>query len=346
MNEAFRKRVIDDYKSNFNWQKIVIMMNTENGVKLSFFRKNDLIFRTNDFIIEFHAYESRRLCISHSMIKDILKMIHDESHDDFARYYEKISTFYYIRKLIRYFREYFKHCPKCQIFQTRRHLSYEFMQSILISSVSFHIITIDFIFILSFTINNYNCLMSIICKYFKRIFLIFENTKWFAEQWDKALLHQLNVADWRLSKIIIFDKNKKFFFELWIVIFKRLDVSLFYSTTYHSQIDEQSEKINQMIEIVLKYYMNILQKSFKWKSILGQIQRKFNNFTSVTIEKFFNEVVYDFTSLQIIDLLKSSANLNKNLQSHVVIAISSLPVAKFFFKKQIRQNVANFIAFV
>ena len=244
MNEAFCKRVIDDYKSDFNWQKIVIMINIEDDVKFSFFRKNDLIFRMNDFIIEPHAYESRRLYISHSMIENILKMIHDENHDGFARCYKKISTFYYIWELTRYFREYFKHCSKCQIFQTRRHLSYEFMQFIFILLISFHIITINFIFILSLTADNYNYLILIICKYFKRIFLIFENTKWFAGQWSKALFHQLNVADWKLSKVIIFDKNRKFFFEFWIAIFKRLDVSLFYFTIYHSQTDGQLKRIN------------------------------------------------------------------------------------------------------
>ena len=91
--------------------------------------------------------------------------------------------------------------------------------------------------------------------------------------------------------------------------------------------------------------MSILQKSFEWKLILNQIQRGFNNFTFIIIEKFLNEIVYDFISLQIIDLLKFSTNFNKHLQSHVVIAVSFLSVAKFFLKEQIRQNVANFIAF-
>ena len=234
MNEAFRKRVIDDYKSDLNWQKIEAILDIEDGVKLSFFRKNSLIFRTDGFITDSYAYEPRKLCISHSVVANILKMIHDEDHEGFARYYEKISTSYYIRSLIKYFREYLKHCSECQVFQIRRHLSYEFMQFILTSSILFHIIIINFILALSLTTDNYNCLMSITCKYFKRILLIFDNIKWFAEQWDKALLHRLNIADWKLSKVIIFDKDRKFLSELWIVIFKRLDVSLLYFTVYHS----------------------------------------------------------------------------------------------------------------
>ena len=144
------------------------------------------------------------------------------------------------------------------------------MQLILTSSISFHIIIMNFIFALSLsTDEKYNCLMSIICKYFKRILLIFKNIKWFAKNWGKVLLHHLNIANWKLLKIIIIDKNKKFLFELWIVIFKRLDVNLLYSTVYHSQTNEQSERINQMIEIALRYYMSTLWKPSDWLSILG-----------------------------------------------------------------------------
>ena len=149
------------------------------------------------------------------------------------------------------------------------------------------------------------------------------------------MFHRLNIANWKLSKVIIFDRNRKFLFELWIIIFKHFDVNLFYFTIYYSQTNEQSEKINQMIKIILKYYMNMLQKSFDWSLILNQIQRDFNNFIFAIIEKFFNEVVYDFISFQIIDLLKSFANFEKfdNLQSHVIIAVLFISVAKFFFKK-------------
>ena len=116
MNEVFRKRITDDYKNDLNWQKIEVILNIENDVKFLFFRENDLIFRMNDFIIKSHAYESRKLCILHSIIANIMKMIYNENYNDFARCYEKISTFYYIRNLIRYLRKYLKHCLKYQIF--------------------------------------------------------------------------------------------------------------------------------------------------------------------------------------------------------------------------------------
>ena len=50
MNSKFKQRIVKDYKSNLNWQRIFVISNKnddddENVVKLSFYRKNNLIFR-------------------------------------------------------------------------------------------------------------------------------------------------------------------------------------------------------------------------------------------------------------------------------------------------------------
>ena len=306
MNDEFRNKIFKNYQIDLNWQKINATLSIENGAKLSFYRKNELIYRSDDFIIESHAYELKRLCIFHSIIEDILKMIHDENHLSFVRCYEKIIAFYYIRDLSRYFRDYFKHCPKCLIFQIWKHQSYGFLQSILTSSISFHIIIINFILILSL-FDNFDILMSVICKFLKRVILISDNVKWFVEQWEMTLLNRLNVVDWDLSKIIIFDRNRKFLSELWIAIFKRLNVRLMYFIVYHSQTNEQSERINQTIEITFRYYMIALQKSSDWLTIFKQIQCCLNNAVFTIIKKIFNEMIYDFISLQTTDLLKSFA---------------------------------------
>ena len=128
MKKDFRRKFIADYITDFNWKKISDVLNkqiTENSVHLSFYRKNDLIFRSNDITFDDHAFESRRLCIFATIISNILTTTHDESHVEFARCYEKIASFYYIRDLSRYLRDFLKHCFKCQIFQTRRHRSYD-----------------------------------------------------------------------------------------------------------------------------------------------------------------------------------------------------------------------------
>ena len=103
----------------------------ENNVRFLFYRKNDFIFQSNNFIFDDHVFEFRRLCISIAIISNILTTIQDKNHVEFARCYEKIVSFYYIRNLSRYLDNFLKHCFKCQMFQIRRHRSYDSFQFIL-----------------------------------------------------------------------------------------------------------------------------------------------------------------------------------------------------------------------
>ena len=345
LDEAFRKKIIDEYAIDLNWQKINKVLDSaiENDTKLSFYRENDLIFRDDDLVdTDFNSYETRRLCISYLAINDILKMIHDEDHSDFAKNYDKISASWYIRDLAKYLRDYLKHCSECQIYQIKRHLSYDSLQSILTSLISFHTIIMNFILALSsFIAANFNILLSIICKFIKRIILILDKITWSIANWDKTLLHRLDIVDWELLKAIIFDRDRKFLSELWSVIFSKLEVKLLYFIAYHSQTDDQFERINQMIEIALRYYMSALKNQFEWFDVLEQIQRLFNNFASIATKKTSNEIAYDFTSLQAIDLSKSFVDLT----SHDDIAMSSIFVAKAILKSHVRFDATNAIAF-
>ena len=116
MNEVFRKRILNNYKTDFNWQRIIDVLNNddENVAKLSFCKKkNNLIFRFDDVITSDHVYESRRLCISYLIIQNILHQTHDNDYVEYVKCYERILFSYYIRKFSRYFRDYLKHCSKC-----------------------------------------------------------------------------------------------------------------------------------------------------------------------------------------------------------------------------------------
>ena len=75
-----------------------------------------------------------------------------------------------------------------------------------------------------------------------------------------------------------------------------------YSAVYHFQIDDLFERINQIVEIAFRFLISTLKYSDFWFEVLSHVQRDFNN--SISIDSFSNEIVYDFTSIQIIDLTK------------------------------------------
>ena len=87
-------------------------------------------------------------------------------------------------------------------------------------------------------------------------------------------------------------------------------------------------KINQTIEIALRFLITTLKHSNRWFEILLIIRRDFNNVKNNTINHSFNEIAYDFIFVQSFDLKFFFTNL--------------------FFKNNrfiIRLNAANAIVF-
>ena len=160
--------------------------------------------------------------------------------------------------------------------------------------------------------------MFVIDKFTKRITLISEKNTFKTKNWALLLLKRLNIVDWRYSKIIIIDRNRKFLSKLWRIIFERLNVSLLYFTFYHSQTDDASERINQIAKIALRFFIHELQNASIWSHVLSRFQTLNNNANSSTTRKTSNEIAYDFIFNRSLNLL-SNMNLDMLNQSHIRI---------------------------
>ena len=132
--------------------------------------------------------------------------------------------------------------------------------------------------------------------------LISNKNTWTIVQWKHVLLNRLNIVDWKLSKTIIFDRDRKFLSNMWIAMFIRLEIKFLYSIAYHFQTNDLLKRINQIVEIAFRFLIFTLKYSDFWFDVLSQMQRDFNN--SISIDNFSNEIVYDFTSVRIIDWIK------------------------------------------
>jgi hypothetical protein len=67
----------------------------------------DLIYHVNKSI------EEKRLCISSECVSNILATAHDQDHSKFDVCFEIIIRFWYIKELIKAFRQYIRHCSQC-----------------------------------------------------------------------------------------------------------------------------------------------------------------------------------------------------------------------------------------
>ena len=315
MNTDFKKRMIESYRKNSVFAKILnVFEKNKNNIKLFFIIENKLLYKKK-ISDESTSFILRKMCVSQFMIKDVFAMTHHEfnEHIEFDRIYERLTNSWYIRDLSKQLINYFKHCFECQINRIRKHKFYENLQSILSSSILFHILTIDFVLILFISHTSMNNVMSITDKFSKRITIVSSKNTWTAIMWAKTLLERLDLANWNLSKVIIFDRNRKFLSKLWFNLFARLKVKLLYSTVYHSQTNDSFERTNQTIEIALRYHIQTFDDIKNWSSIVEIMQRTINNDIS-----FIDKSLLKFVTILFQQSAQTYSHSMFEIQCHVL----------------------------
>ena len=122
-------------------------------------------------------------------------------------------------------------------------------------------------------------------------------------------------------------------------MFKKLNVKILYSIIYYFQINKQNERINQIIEIVIKFHLTTIKNSINWFDVLLKIQRYLNNEISTIIIKSSNKTIYEFTSF-------NSLNLSKfiNLKKFVESTWKFFANTSFFVVTRVKVEIVDFIA--
>ena len=240
------------------------------------------------------------------MKTEMFRQAHDFTHhDDFMRTYDRLRNSIYVHSMIKHLKVYIAHCLECQINQIKRHLAYDELTFIVSSTISFHTIVMNFIVKLSFS-RDMNVLLTITCKFSKKILLISNHDIWFAADWANVIIVALMNHDWDISHVTVSNRDSKFMSDFWQTVFHKFKTTILISTVYHSQTDDQSKRINQFIEIVLRFHVTA-HLDDEWIDVLSFIQVENNNVIHVIIEYASNELVYEF---KINDTLNMLANLS------------------------------------
>jgi hypothetical protein len=94
-----------------------------------------------------------------------------------------------------------------------------------------------------------------------------------------------------ISKIVISDRDAKFTSSFWKELFARLNTNLNFNTSYHPQIDGQTERKNQIVEDMLCMY--VMKKQRKWEDYLHLVEFAYNNGYQTSAKIIPFEVLYD-----------------------------------------------------
>ncbi len=98
--------------------------------------------------------------------------------------------------------------------------------------------------------------------------------------WNVYWLHDL-------LSFIVSNKDFQFISTMWQSLCKRLRITTSLSTVYHSEIDDQSEWVNQDVECKLRIYCNYMQNDWaKWLSMM-KFSENFNIFSIISMISFY-----------------------------------------------------------
>jgi transposase InsO family protein len=78
-----------------------------------------------------------------------------------------------------------------------------------------------------------------------------------------------------IPKTIIFDRGSIFIAHFWEQLHEYLGTHLIHSLAYHPQTDGQIERVNQIIEDMLRAY--VLTDGLKWDKHLPLVEFSYNN---------------------------------------------------------------------
>ncbi len=151
-----------------------------------------------------------------------------------------------------------------------------------------------------------NVILTVICKLTKKqhyISCFTDDEKITAEKTAELMLQWIYwIHD--LLDFIVSNRDSQFTFILWKSLCKRLDINLQLFTVYHSQINNQSERVNQNVERYLWFFCSYMQND--WAKLLLMIEFINNNalFSVIfSISFFLNKDFHSHISFEL-DVIK------------------------------------------
>ncbi len=107
---------------------------------------------------------------------------------------------------------------------------------------------------------KFNSILTIVDRLIKYIMFISFKETTTASVLTYTILQEL-VSNHELSKEFITDRDKLFTSKFWEMLTAELRINHKMSTAYHPQMNEQSEQMNQTVEMYLRHYVNTNQNN-------------------------------------------------------------------------------------
>ena len=188
----------------------------------------------------------------------ILNEIHKNPYSGHPGYQKTITMLqkdYFWPNMKNELAEHIARCFECQQVKTEHHHPTNLLQPLPIPSQKWKIISLDFITGLPRNHNHNDSIMVVVDKLSKATHFILVKTTHTAANIAEIFMKQIFRLH-GIPKVIIFYKDPKFMGNFWKYLFKGLNTTLNFSTSFHQQTDGQTERVNQILEDMLRMYFS------------------------------------------------------------------------------------------
>ena len=170
--------------------------------------------------------------------------------------------------------KYIRRCDSCQRNKSITAVPYGLLQPIQIPDTRWQVVTMDFVTGLPVSRQGNNCILVMVDKLTKYVVLVPTVKKLTALDCSELFIIHIFQSKGLPDKIIS-DRDKLFTSQFWKEFMHHLKVKLRMSTAYHPQTDGQTEKVNSVVEQVLRAMVNEPQTN--WESLLPYVSFAINN---------------------------------------------------------------------
>jgi hypothetical protein len=135
-------------------------------------------------------------------------------------------------------------------------------------------ISTDFIVGLTLIARRFDSIWVIVDRLTKSAHLISVHTKYLVEKYAEIYIARVLYLH-GIPKMIIFDRGSQFVAHFWEQLHTSIGTHLIHSLSYHPQTDGQTERVNQILEDMLRAC--VMEQPDRWNKNLPWAEFSYNN---------------------------------------------------------------------
>ena len=200
----------------------------------------------------------KRLCVPAKLRLKILREAHEgplASHLGYHKMYESLKKSFFWPKMKKDALEFAKQCLVCQKIKAKRVKLPGMLQSLDIPEMKWECVSMDFVTGLPSVSGGYDSIFVVVDKLTKVAHLIPVKKTFATSDVAKVFIKEV-VWSHGFPRRIISDRDSKFTSKFWKALFDSVETELSMSTAFHPESDGQTERVNQVIEDMLRAYCN------------------------------------------------------------------------------------------